>query len=47
LPQLLVIIQVFVTQSQPVDALRQHLVETVLDSLGLAIVGEATGHASE
>jgi len=44
LPQLLVILQVLVTQCQPVNPLRQHLFQTVGDSFRLAIVTEATNH---
>jgi hypothetical protein len=38
---LLVIVQVFVTQRQPVNSLRQHLFQTVGDPFRLPVVGEA------
>ena len=38
------IVQVFVTQSQPVDSLGQHLFQTVLDPLRLSVIGEAACH---
>jgi hypothetical protein len=47
LPQLLVIVQVFVTESQTVNALRQHLFQRVLDPLRLPVVGEATSYAPQ
>jgi hypothetical protein len=40
---LLVIVQVCVAQSQPIDPLCQHLFQTVLDPLRLPVVGEAPG----
>ena len=45
--QLLVIVQVFVAQRQSVNALRQHLVEVMLDPRGVARVGETARHAPE
>ena len=42
--QLLVVVQVFITQRQPVDALRQHPAEFVLDPPRLTMVGETAHH---
>jgi len=47
LPQLLVIVQIFIAQRQPLNALRQHLFQTVFDPFGLSVVGEATRHAPQ
>jgi hypothetical protein len=41
---LLVVVQVFVTQRQPVNSLRQHLFETVRDPFRLPVVGKAASH---
>jgi hypothetical protein len=41
---LLVIVQVFVTQRQPVNSLRKHLFETVRDPFWLPVVAEAASH---
>jgi len=41
---LLVIVQVFVTQRQTVNSLRQHLFETVRDPFRLPVVAKATSH---
>jgi hypothetical protein len=38
------IVQVFVTQSQPVDSLCQHLFQTMLDPLRLPVIPEAASH---
>ena len=42
--QLLVIVQVFVAQRQPVDALRQHLRQAVLDQQWCAAIDETARH---
>ena len=42
--QLLVIVEIFVAQRQPVDALRQHLGHGVLDQCRVAPIGEASRH---
>ena len=47
LPQLLVIVQVFVTESQSVNALRQHLFQRVLDPLRLPVIREAARYAPQ
>ncbi len=47
LPQLLVIVQVFIAEGQPVNALRQHLFQAVLDPFGLPVVAEATRNAPQ
>ena len=47
LPQLLVIVQVFVTQRQPVDPLRQHLFQALLDPLRLPVIREAASNAPQ
>ena len=45
--QLLMIVQVFVAQRQPVDALRKHLTKLVLDQQRRPKVGETRCHALE
>jgi hypothetical protein len=42
--QLFVIVQVLVAQRHPIDALRQHLLEFVLDALWITGIAEAVGH---
>jgi hypothetical protein len=39
-----VIVQVFIAQRQPVDALRQHRFYSVLDALRIAAIGETRRH---
>jgi len=43
-PQLLVVVEVFIAQRQTVDALRQHLAQTVLDPVLPPPVGETGRH---
>ena len=42
-PQLVVIVEVFVAQAQPEDALLEEFGERVLDQVGVAVIGEAAG----
>jgi len=44
---LLVIVQVFIAEGQPVNALRQHLFQAMLDPVGLPVVAEATCNAPQ
>jgi hypothetical protein len=44
---LLVIVQVFVAQGQPINALRQHFFQAVFDPLLLPVVGEASRYAPQ
>jgi hypothetical protein len=42
-----VIVQIFVTKRQPVDALRQHLFQAMLDPLRPPLIREAARHAPQ
>jgi hypothetical protein len=45
LPQCIVVIEIFIAQRQPEHALRDQIQQRVLDLVGLAVVGEASGEA--
>ncbi len=45
--KLIVIVEVFVAQRQPIDALRQHLLDAMLDALGRTKVGETLSQARQ
>jgi hypothetical protein len=47
LPQLLVVVQVFIAEGQPVNALRHHFFQAVRDPFGLPVVGEAASYAPQ
>jgi hypothetical protein len=43
IPQLLVIVQIFVAQSQTIDSLGHHLLHRMFDQIRIPIIGEAGG----
>ena len=45
--QLLMIVQIFVSQGQTIDPLGYHLLHPVFDTLRIAIIGEAIGKLAE
>src|SRR5450759_2293066 len=44
-PQFIVVVEILVAQSQPEHALHDQIQQRVLDQLGVAVVGEASGEA--
>ena len=46
-PQLLVIVQIFVSQGQTIDSLSHHLHHLVFDQIGIPIIGKAGGKLAE
>ncbi len=46
-PQLLVIVQVFVSQGQPIDSLGHQLLHRMFDQIGIPIIGEAGGKLAQ
>ncbi len=47
MPQLLVIVQVLIAQSQPIDALREHLGNRVFDLFLHPVIDEAAGQSAK
>jgi hypothetical protein len=46
-PQLLVIVQIFVSQGQTIDSLGHHLLQRVFDQIGIPIIGKAGGKLAQ
>ena len=47
IPQLLVIVQIFISQGQPIDSLGHQLLYRMFDQIGIPIIGEAGGKLVE